>query len=47
MRRTGPLDQSNPELVLKLLDLPAERRLRDAERLRRACEVPLTRNRHD
>src|SRR5258708_241843 len=38
------LDQPDTELFLELLDLPAQRRLRDAQRLCRAGEVPLARN---
>ena len=43
-RSAAALDQGNTEFVLELLDLPAERRLGDMQRLCRTSEVPLTRH---
>jgi len=40
-------DQCNAEFVFQLLDLPAERRLRDAQQLRRAREVTLAGHRSE
>ena len=41
------LDQHNAQLILELLDLATERRLRDTQLLRRAGEIPLARNRDE
>ena len=44
-RAAAALDEHHPKLILELLDLPAERRLSNAQLLRRAGEIPLARNR--
>ena len=43
----GAVEQRDPDLVLKLLDLPAQRRLGDMQPFRRAREVPLPRHRDE
>ena len=46
-RSAASLHQSNAESVLELLDLPAERRLRDMQQLRRAGEISFARDCHE
>ena len=46
-RPRAALEQHHAQLFLQLLDLSAQRRLRDVQQLRRAGEVPLTSHGHE